>query len=75
MEKKIIMDKNIAVPCVYCGNMPIILRYEADLYYAQCSNLQCKKHNDYDFVGMRPSVAIDRWNLGNRKINYKKKTK
>ena len=64
------VDKKIfdGVPCCYCGSKPMILRYEADLYYVECSNPGCKKHTPYSCVGFRPEGAKTQWEYENRPI-------
>lgn len=59
------LDKT-AEPCIFCGAYPKCVRYESNLYYYECSNLQCDKHPPYQYMGFRPSTAKEQWNWSNR---------
>ena len=71
------IDKT-ATPCVYCGRLPNIIHYEADLWYYECSNKDCDKHHRYAYMGFRQSSAREQWEKMNRpiqRISTKKKGK
>lgn len=56
-----------ATPCVYCGAKPLLLEFDSNMYYVLCS--KCSKHRDYAYLGIRPNVAIQRWEEANRPTN------
>lgn len=66
MKKEI--DKD-AEKCVFCGEKPICVHYEADLWYYECSNRECDKHPRYAYMGFRKTSAQEQWNYANRSIN------
>lgn len=54
-----------AVKCVKCGGTPSAIRVDG-LVYIQCD---CTEWPPYNFIGMRLSSAVERWNFWNRSIN------
>lgn len=55
--------------CVFCGSKPLVVHYEADLWYYECGNKHCDKHPRYQYMGFRQSSAKEQWNFANRPIN------
>lgn len=50
--------------CRKCGSKAIIKRMQG-MYYVTCS--KCDYYNPWQFMGLKPSIAIDMWNLYNSK--------
>lgn len=51
--------------CVKCGGTPSTIRVDG-LVYIQCD---CTEWPPYNFMGVRLSSAVERWNFWNRPIN------
>lgn len=65
---KVEIDKT-AEKCVFCGNFPNAIHYEADLWYYECSCRTCEKHPRYAYMGFRQGAAKEQWDWANRHIN------
>lgn len=57
-------------PCKYCGRMPNIVKFEENLYYAQCS---CNRWSPYEFLGFCYKSAVRVWNIYNKSGQLKQK--
>ena len=68
------IDKTLS-KCCYCGSTAKIIHYDWDIWYVECSNLNCKKHLPYAYMGLKKNIAIDNWEYANRKINVKSRKK
>ena len=57
-----------ASPCIFCGSLPNAVHYEDNLWYYQCSNKNCDKHPQYQYMGFRQSSAREQWDWSNRPL-------
>ena len=64
------IEKN-ATPCVFCGSKPKIIHYEDGVWYAECSNIQCKNYIPFRHLGLRKTVVLEKWEYENRTIQRK----
>ena len=55
--------------CVYCGSEPVVIHYDSDMWYVECSNPNCTKHGKYAIFGFREKIAIDQWEYLNRPLD------
>ena len=62
-------DEKIANKCVFCGSDATIIHFDRNMWYVQCSNSGCKKHDKYAYLGSTKNLAIDAWNFINRQLN------
>lgn len=66
-----------ATKCVKCGHLPMLIHYDYDMWYIQCSNSTCTKYGQYEMLGKTRESAIEQWERANRPINryYQKELK
>lgn len=57
-----------AEKCIFCGSKANVIHYESDLWYVECSNKCCEKHQKYAYIGFRKPTAIEQWNYANRPL-------
>lgn len=62
-----------AQPCIGCGSKPLVLHYDVDMWYAMCSNPNCRRFSKWTFLGASESGAINVWQDINRPIMRGKK--
>lgn len=53
--------------CVFCGSKAKIIHFDRSMWYVQCTNSFCKKHDKYAYLGSTKDCAIEQWNFINRK--------
>lgn len=66
------------VNCVFCGAEAKVIHFDENMWYVQCSNIACNKHDKYAYLGSFRGAAVEQWNYINRpisRISTKKKKK
>lgn len=60
------------VECKYCGCPGSVVRVD-DMYYARCTH--CKKWPPFEFLALKPDLAIKNWNEFNVRYGELQKEK
>lgn len=68
------MDESKPVVCIFCGSEARIIHFDRNMWYIQCSNPDCKKHDKYAYLGSTKNASIDAWNFNNRIGSFRKKS-
>lgn len=55
--------------CVGCGAKPYVFHYDYNMWYAECSNPDCKKFVRWSCLGASKRLALEAWESMNRPIN------
>lgn len=63
------MNEKEPFNCVFCGSKAKIIHFDRSMWYIQCSNSACKKHDKYAYLGSTRDCAVDQWNFINRTLN------
>ena len=66
-------NEKVANDCIFCGGKARIIHFDDNMWYIQCSNISCKKHDKYAYLGCTKGIAIERWNYINRSTIQRKK--
>ena len=66
------MNEKIPVDCIFCGSKARVVHYDSNMWYIQCSNQDCKKHDKYAYLGSTQSASVDAWNFNNRVGSFRK---
>lgn len=64
--------EEIANKCIFCGSEAKIVHFDRNMWYVQCSNHECKKHDKFAFLGNTRNNAIEQWNFSNREGSFRK---
>lgn len=62
-------NETIPVKCVFCGGEANIIHFDRNMWYVQCANPECKKHDKYAYLGSTKNSAVDQWNFINRPMD------
>lgn len=68
-------DEKIPNNCVFCGGKARIIHFDDNMWYVQCANPSCKKHDKYAYLGNTRNNAIEQWNFANREASFRKYNK
>ena len=66
------MDEKIPNDCIFCGSKARIIHFDRNMWYIQCSNPDCKKHDKYAYLGNTKDNAVEQWNFMNRAGTFRK---
>ena len=67
--------EEVANKCVFCGGEARIIHFDKNMWYVQCSNPSCKKHDKFSYLGSCRNNAVDQWNFSNREASFRKSNK
>mgnify|MGYP003313492985 CR=1 FL=1 len=62
-------DEKVPFNCVFCGSKAKIIHFDRSMWYVQCTNPFCRKHDKYAYLGSTKNGAIEQWNFINRELN------